>query len=559
MALLVMLLMSAAIVPGARGSCGVTSCGLETQLEDCGALACLCPAGGNCTATVGRICGKCSVTSDCNHADILDALYNDCLEVEGEKVCTTKKIFSPFLWQDGVSSVLVLIGGAIASGAGIGGGGLYVPLFVMFGWGKKAVARSLGATTGLALAMMIMIAPRRHPEVDRPLIDYRTILLLEPIVLLGTVIGKILNKLFPTLLVYILLQILLLVISVRTWQKYRVFLARDREKAAKNGSKKSKKKHEFTTRQSVWLDVQGAEDMGSHAAPGLTAIDLTDEEPRFEYNIEMTAMGSGKDMDSKRTRGESTSSTVSRASRTTDPTLQKIYLSEARQPWRTIGFACLCWVLVLVLSLIVKQSINKQGNCGTGVYWGVTFLYVPVCIAFTIGMGYVLAKDYTVKESIGYEYAFGDIRWTTRNLVMYPAMFMVSGLLASLLGIGGGMVIGPLLLEIGFHPVVSSATTAAMTLFTASSATIQYLVDDSNEFDYFLWYVCITVVAGLLGRKVIQGFLDRTGKQSVVVFLLAIVITTAFLLMGYTSIVRIAYVVENNVPFEFQDLCPASC
>ena len=32
--------------------------------------------------------------------------------------------------------VLVFLGGAVASGAGIGGGGVYVPLFILFGWGK---------------------------------------------------------------------------------------------------------------------------------------------------------------------------------------------------------------------------------------------------------------------------------------------------------------------------------------------------------------------------------------------------------------------------------------
>ena len=77
-----------------------------------------------------------------------------------------------------------------------------------------------------------MIAPRRHPTVSRPLIDYKTMLLLEPIVLLGTVPGKILNKVFPTLLLYVLLLILLIVICIRTWQKYFRFARAQREREA---------------------------------------------------------------------------------------------------------------------------------------------------------------------------------------------------------------------------------------------------------------------------------------------------------------------------------------
>ena len=81
---------------------------------------------------------------------------------------------------------LIFVSGMLAAGAGIGGGGLYVPIFLMFGWGKLAVVRSLAATTGLALALLFLVMFQRHPEADRPAVDYRAMLVLEPIVLLGT-------------------------------------------------------------------------------------------------------------------------------------------------------------------------------------------------------------------------------------------------------------------------------------------------------------------------------------------------------------------------------------
>ena len=137
-----------------------------------------------------------------------------------------------------------------------------------------------------------------------------------------------------------------------------------------------------------------------------------------------------------------------------------------------------------------------------------------------------------------------------------PTGHLCTGLMASLLGIGGGMVIGPLLLEIGMHPVVSSSTTACMTLFTASSATLQYLVGNTDTFDYFLFYVAISFCAGLLGRKFIQAYLERTGKQAAVVMLLAMIITLALCVMAYVTIGRVVDNVTNNVAFSFQDLCP---
>jgi len=49
-------------------------------------------------------------------------------------------------------------------------------------------------------------------------------------------------------------------------------------------------------------------------------------------------------------------------------------------------------------------------------------------------------------------------------------------MLAGLLGIGGGTILGPLLLEIGLHPVVSTATSNFLVLFTSSSTSIQFIL-----------------------------------------------------------------------------------
>jgi len=45
---------------------------------------------------------------------------------------------------------------------------------------------------------------------------------------------------------------------------------------------------------------------------------------------------------------------------------------------------------------------------------------------------------------------------------------MLAGTLAGMLGIGGGMVINPLLLELGMKPTVVASTTGFTILFTSS-------------------------------------------------------------------------------------------
>ena len=47
----------------------------------------------------------------------------------------------------------------------------------------------------------------------------------------------------------------------------------------------------------------------------------------------------------------------------------------------------------------------------------------------------------------------GDVT-RSRALTLFPAIALGAGLLGGMLGIGGGMIINPLLIEIGMHPQV---------------------------------------------------------------------------------------------------------
>lgn len=52
---------------------------------------------------------------------------------------------------------------------------------------------------------------------------------------------------------------------------------------------------------------------------------------------------------------------------------------------------------------------------------------------------------------------------------------ILAGFCAGMFGIGGGVVKGPLMLEMGVHPAVAAATTAVMIFFTAVVATTSFI------------------------------------------------------------------------------------
>jgi hypothetical protein len=71
-----------------------------------------------------------------------------------------------------------------------------------------------------------------------------------------------------------------------------------------------------------------------------------------------------------------------------------------------------------------------------------------------------LIEKWKLKKAIGYKYLEGDMEWNYENTLKYPFIVIWAGFFAGLFGIGGGIVKGPLMLYMGVHPQVASATCA---------------------------------------------------------------------------------------------------
>ncbi len=85
----------------------------------------------------------------------------------------------------------------LAAGGGIGGGAIYMPLYVVAGGfaSSNAVALSNLTILGGAAANFVINVQKAHPRVPgRPLIDWTLILIMEPTTILGALLGSYANK-----------------------------------------------------------------------------------------------------------------------------------------------------------------------------------------------------------------------------------------------------------------------------------------------------------------------------------------------------------------------------
>ena len=72
----------------------------------------------------------------------------------------------------------------------------------------------------------------------------------------------------------------------------------------------------------------------------------------------------------------------------------------------------------------------------------------------------IYQKNFYNLKIQNYNFLKGDIHWTIRNSLLIPLICLSAGILAGLLGLGGGMVIGPVFLELGVLTQVAANTSS---------------------------------------------------------------------------------------------------
>merc|ERR1719387_3131589 len=66
--------------------------------------------------------------------------------------------------------------------------------------------------------------------------------------------------------------------------------------------------------------------------------------------------------------------------------------------------------------------------------------------------------------------------WPMKGVLAFQGCGLVTGMLAGLVGIGGGLIFSPFFLLAGMDPGTAVATSSTCTIFTSSSTTMQYIL-----------------------------------------------------------------------------------
>jgi len=128
-------------------------------------------------------------------------------------------LFTPDVVNDQIATVFgAALCAALAMSAGIGGGGLFVPLLILVLEKNIATATSMSQCliAGAAIAGLLYNLQQRHPERDRPLVDVSLVLFLAPLQMAGALCGNVLNRMLPKVVLIALMVVVLSISDIKT-------------------------------------------------------------------------------------------------------------------------------------------------------------------------------------------------------------------------------------------------------------------------------------------------------------------------------------------------------
>ena len=396
---------------------------------------------------------------------------------------------------------------------------------------KHAIPLSNVTVFGGAIANVLLNMPKRHPNADRPLVDWDLILVMEPLTIAGALLGAFLNKLLPELLLTILLVLLLsstaydtLKRAIKMYKKETLALKKQGRNA--DGNKESELTHvateelvqemeEATKKLMNDVDVQETGEVAKSIDNGTT--DPTNE----PTNI------TPQDREKAKLQAE----------------LDELLEQERVTPKINLQILIIMFVVVLTINMLKGGGAFRSPLgivCGSTGFWLANLLMIVWILMVSIFVRQYLLKKYEAKKRTNYQYVEGDIQWDERASIVYPGVCMFAGFFAGMFGVGGGIVKGPLMLAMGVHPAVSSASSACMILFTSFTATTSYVVFGLLIPDYAVICLLIGFIATFGGQICLTYLMKKFQRNSLIAFSIGAVVLLSAFLMSIQSLLSMA-------------------
>jgi len=130
----------------------------------------------------------------------------------------------------------------------------------------------------------------------------------------------------------------------------------------------------------------------------------------------------------------------------------------------------------------------------------------------------------------------GQVRWcpgwNLARCAYFQATSIVTGCLAGLVGIGGGLIFSPFFLLMGMDPSIAVGTSSTCVLFTSTSTTIQYVLTGRVFLLLALVYGIVALVGSFIGTSLVHFIRQQyPERKSYITFIVVGTVLVSFVLV----------------------------
>ncbi|KAF7150483.1 hypothetical protein RHSIM_Rhsim02G0182100 [Rhododendron simsii] len=211
-------------------------------------------------------------------------------------------------------------------------------------------------------------------------------------------------------------------------------------------------------------------------------------------------------------------------------------------------------ILKQLFELQISLKYNNYATTCSMAYWVLNLLQIPVSVGVTLYEAINLYKGRRVIASKGDD----GTNWKVHQLLLYCASGVLAGIVGGLLGLGGGFIMGPLFLELGVPPQVSSATATFAMTFSSSMSVVEYYLLKRFPVPYALYFMAVATVAAFIGQHVVRKLIIILGRASLIIFILAFMIFVSAISLGGVGISNMIGKIERHEYMGFENLCKAA-
>lgn len=447
-----------------------------------------------------RLCMHCQSDRECGRNSFCQK------EITGKNMCVKERAH---VWTEVtrdhyelLCSILVFVASLLSAAAGLGGGGVFVPLLILFSGLAPSDAVPLSQVMILcgSLVNLSVFVRQRHPEhPDQAKIDYNCVALFQPMLVAGVTLGVLINKLSPNWIIIVLLLITLLIAmwrsSLKAMQQYRK--EQTQAEPSPRETDQSSQMSEDSWQNFFWLTNVNFRPISSIV---------------FTWIAMLAA------------------------------SLHNLSVCSYRYAWYLVGVIAAMGLMTYLVNIYV---INKSTESDP----------------YDDELSPAQVPDQKTDRWLTNRSTWKGSQYGTLGALVYALISFSAGLLGGLLGLGGGIILGPILLELGLHSEAVQATTALFVFISSSLATIQYALLSVEVYiwHYTLWYASITTVATVIGQWACNAYVRKSRKYSLITFSMVAVIAFSALALGIVGGLQIYqdYKAGSQMGFSSERLCNA--